>query len=64
VHVCAHIYHDIHRKNVTAFVVNSGVVHTGASAWSWVRIFVFLRVNGGVVHGLGFESFTFGGQWW
>jgi hypothetical protein len=26
------------------------------SAWSCVRIFVFLGVNGGVVHGLGFES--------
>jgi hypothetical protein len=23
-----------------------------------------LRVNGGVVHGRGFESLTFGGQWW
>jgi hypothetical protein len=34
------------------------------SARSWVRIFVFLRVNGGVVHGCGFESLTFGGQWW
>jgi hypothetical protein len=29
------------------------------SAWSCVQIFVFLGVNGGVVHGLGFESFTF-----
>jgi hypothetical protein len=27
---------------------------------SWVRIFVFLGVNGGVVHGRGFESLTFG----
>jgi hypothetical protein len=26
------------------------------SAWSCVRIVVFLVVNGGVVHGLGFES--------
>jgi hypothetical protein len=24
---------------------------------------VFLRVNGGVVHGLWFESLTFGGHW-
>jgi hypothetical protein len=24
--------------------------------WSWVRIFVFLGVNGSVVHGRGFES--------
>jgi hypothetical protein len=23
-----------------------------------------LGVNGGVVHGRGFESLTFGGQWW
>jgi hypothetical protein len=42
-------------KECTAFVVNID------SAWSWVRIFVFLRVNGGVVHGLGYESLTFGG---
>jgi hypothetical protein len=25
---------------------------------------VFLRVNVSVVHGLGFESLTFGGHWW
>jgi hypothetical protein len=30
------------------------------SAWSWVRIFDFLGVNGGVVHGRGFESLIFG----
>jgi hypothetical protein len=29
---------------------------------SWVRIFVFFGVNGGVVHGCGFESLTFGGS--
>jgi hypothetical protein len=29
------------------------------SAWSWVRIFVFLGVHGGVVHGRGFESLSF-----
>jgi hypothetical protein len=23
-----------------------------------------LGVNGGVVHGVGFESLIFGGQWW
>jgi hypothetical protein len=34
------------------------------SAWSCVRIFVFWGVNGGVVHGRGFESLIFGGQWW
>jgi hypothetical protein len=32
--------------------------------WSWVRVFDFLGVNGGVMHGLGIESLTFGGQWW
>jgi hypothetical protein len=32
------------------------------SAWSWVRIFVFFGVNGGVVHGRGFESLTFGAR--
>jgi hypothetical protein len=48
------------------------------SAWSWVRMFVFLGpsavvhgcgleslgggVNGGVVHGLGFESLSFWGS--
>jgi hypothetical protein len=30
------------------------------SAGSWVRIFDFLGVNGGVVHGCGFESLIFG----
>jgi hypothetical protein len=25
---------------------------------------VFVEVNGGVVHGLGFESLTFGGHWY
>jgi hypothetical protein len=30
------------------------------SAWSWVRIFVYLGVNGGVVHGRGFESVFLG----
>jgi hypothetical protein len=30
------------------------------SAWSWVRIFDFLDVNGGVVHGRGFEYLIFG----
>jgi hypothetical protein len=35
--------------------VNGG----GVVQWSWVRIFVFLGVNGGVVHGHGFESLTF-----
>jgi hypothetical protein len=34
--------------------VNGGVVQ-----WSWVRIFVFLGVNRGLVHGRGFESLTF-----
>jgi hypothetical protein len=29
-----------------------------------VRIFVLVGINGGVVHGLGFESFSFWGQWW
>jgi hypothetical protein len=33
------------------------------SAWSWVRIFYFLDGNGDVVHGRGFESLIFGGQW-
>jgi hypothetical protein len=28
--------------------------------WSWVRVFDFSGVNGGVVHARGFESFTFG----
>jgi hypothetical protein len=32
---------------------------------SWVRIFhLWWGVNGGVVHGRGFESFTLEGQWW
>jgi hypothetical protein len=35
-------------------------VHCGVVQWSWVRIFVFLGVNGvRVVHGRGFESLTF-----
>jgi predicted membrane protein len=28
--------------------------------WSWIRVFDFWGVNGGVVHGRGFESLTFG----
>jgi hypothetical protein len=32
--------------------------------WSWVRMFVILGVNGGVVHGRGFESLTFWGPLW
>jgi hypothetical protein len=31
------------------------------SAWSWVRIFDILGVNGGVVHGRGLESDFLGG---
>jgi hypothetical protein len=34
-------------------------VNPWCSAWSCVRIFVFLGVNGGVVHGRGFESLNF-----
>jgi hypothetical protein len=30
------------------------------SAWSWVLIFDILGVNGGVMHGLGFEVLSFG----
>jgi hypothetical protein len=31
---------------------------------SWFRIFIFSGViNGGVVHGLGFEFLSFGDQW-
>jgi hypothetical protein len=53
-------YLDIHRKNVTAFVVNSGVVHAGEC-----MVFMTLgsklclfEVNGGVDRSslLGFES--------
>jgi hypothetical protein len=29
------------------------------SAWSWAQIFEVWAVNGGVVHGRGFESLTF-----
>jgi hypothetical protein len=53
----------IHRKNVAAFVVNSDVVHAG-DCMVFGSNPVFVRVNGGVVHGLGFESLTFGGHWW
>jgi hypothetical protein len=38
-----------------SFGVNVGV-------WSWVRIFDIVGVNGGVVHGRGFESLTFWGS--
>jgi hypothetical protein len=59
-------------SNLCLFGVN-GVVHGRVcsnlclfggqwwcSAWSWVRIFNFLDVNGDVVHGRGFESLIFG----
>jgi hypothetical protein len=29
-----------------------------------VESLTFFGVNGGIVHGRGFESLTFGGQWW
>jgi hypothetical protein len=35
-------------------VVGSDLSRLGQ--WSWVRIFDFWGVNGGVVHGRGFES--------
>jgi hypothetical protein len=41
-------------------VVGSNILHFAGqwwcSAWSWITIFDFLGVNGGVVHGPEFKS--------
>jgi hypothetical protein len=65
-----HFHNVLFPRESLTFGVIGGVVHghgfeslpfwgQWCSAWSCVRIFVFLGVTVGVVHGLGFESFDF-----
>jgi hypothetical protein len=52
----------INAVEVSVEVVNSGMVYKCMVLGS--NLCLFGLINGGVVHGRGFQSLNFWGQWW